>query len=79
MMKQKALVMYSPGIVAARFTTRPMVLGDNEGHCVRLTNAGADSEWYCTFTIFFMDGQIHAHGPFNSGVTTCTITGGKGK
>ena len=55
------------------------VLGDNQGHCVRLTNAGDDSEWDCTFTIFLSDGQIHAHGPFNAGTTTCTITGGSGK
>ena len=54
------------------------VVGDNQGHCIRLTNEEPDSEWDCDFTIFFPDGQLHVHGPFNSGVTECAITGGTG-
>eukprot|EP00542_Grammatophora_oceanica_P013787 CAMPEP_0194027584 /NCGR_PEP_ID=MMETSP0009_2-20130614/1722_1 /TAXON_ID=210454 /ORGANISM="Grammatophora oceanica, Strain CCMP 410" /LENGTH=185 /DNA_ID=CAMNT_0038666709 /DNA_START=1288 /DNA_END=1845 /DNA_ORIENTATION=+ len=54
------------------------LIGDNQGHCVRLTNQGDNSEWDCFFTIFFEEGQIHAHGPFNAGVTIDAITGGTG-
>lgn len=54
------------------------LIGDNQGHCIRLTNAGDNSEWDCFFTVFLKDGQLHAHGPFNAGVTQVAITGGTG-
>ena len=54
------------------------VIGDNQGHCIRLTNEGDNSQWDCDLTLFFPDGQIHAHGPFHTGVTDCVITGGTG-
>lgn len=53
------------------------VVGENQGHCVRLTNAGADSMWDCTITIFLYDGQLECHGPFSTNTTQCVITGGR--
>ncbi|CAB9514927.1 Inherit from NOG: allene oxide cyclase [Seminavis robusta] len=55
------------------------MIGDNEGHYIRLTNEGDDSEWDCVFTAFFEDGQIHGVGPFNSGETQMAVSGGTGK
>ena len=58
----------------------PGAVGKDHGYCIRLTNAGDDSEWLCTWNVFLDDGSLALQGPLTSAESNIAmIIGGTGE